>query len=440
MTSLKQLFSRLLARISGGRTPLAIFDQALVSGANFLTNVLLARTLGLREYGVFALSWIAVLFVTSLQYAFVITPMMSVGPKQTNESRPSYFGAVLIHEFAFATMAALLLGGGVLLSTHFFPAWGVGPLAWPIAFASFAYMLQDFLRRYFFCVGKAKWALVTDIVSYVTQLPLLALLLYSHRTSLATVLWIIGGTSLLGFLGCLRLLERISVSVAALRDVAWRHWTISRWLAPSAFLQWGAGNLFAMAAPVYYGAAASAVLRAAQNIVGVSHIWFLGLENIVPAEASRKMQEDGLEGMLSYVKRIFLVWGGITLAFVGIVAAVPHFWLSVTYGSKYANEGSVLRLYALLYLITFVSGPLRSALLALEYTAPMFWAYPALIAFSAALAGPFARSLGLNGVILGMSATQVIFQSIIGGCLLSRIRKVRAREKLREQGMLVGTM
>ena len=63
-------------------------------------------------------------------------------------------------------------------------------------------------------------------------------------------------------------------------------------------MQWGAGNIFLIAAPVYYGAAASAMLRAASNIVGVAHVWFLGLENVVPAKAARLMRLQALEGML----------------------------------------------------------------------------------------------------------------------------------------------
>ena len=37
-------------------------DQAVVSGAGFITGVLLARFLGLSSYGVFAMSWLVVLF------------------------------------------------------------------------------------------------------------------------------------------------------------------------------------------------------------------------------------------------------------------------------------------------------------------------------------------------------------------------------------------
>jgi len=418
-------FARSLSRIGGGRTPAALFDQGLVSGANFITNVLLARGFGIRDYGVFALAWVAVLFANSLQYALIITPMVSVGPKQEPEERPAYYGAVLLQEVIFAFSSALIMFLCFKLSVIFFPQWGVGDLAIPASGATLAYLLQEFLRRYFFCTRQSKLALVTDIVSYLTQLPFIFWIAHRHNATISSVLWIIAATSLAGFLACLKWFEPVTFDRPSFKKVFQRHWLMSRWLAPTAFMQWGAGNLFLMAAPVYYGAAASAIIRAANNIVGVAHVWFLGLDNVVPAEASRQMRLGGLNGMLRYIKHVVVLWGSVTLIFVSIVAAFPTFWLRLAYGQKYSSDGSVLRLYALLYIFIFISGPLRAALQALEYTAPVFWAYPALIAFSVALAGPFARNLGLNGVMLGMCATQLVFQGFIGVALWLRVRKLR---------------
>ncbi|WP_158941322.1 lipopolysaccharide biosynthesis protein [Granulicella sp. S190] len=403
-----------------------MFDQGLVSGANFITNVLLARTFGLRDYGVFALAWVAVLFANSLQYALIVTPMMSVGPKQEPADKSSYYRAVLFQEFGFAFSAALIMFLCVRLSTRFFPAWGVGGLALPISIATLAYLLQEFLRRYFFCTGQSKLALTTDVVSYLTQLPILFWISRNHTATLSNVLWIIAATSFVGFISCMKWYEKGTFDRDIFKKVFSRHWKMSRWLAPTAFMQWGAGNLFLMAAPIYYGAAASAIIRAANNIVGVAHVWFLGLDNVVPAEAARQMRIGGIDAMLRYLKHIVLLWGGVTLAFCALVASFPTLWLRLAYGQKYSSDGSILRLYALLYIFIFISGPLRAGLQALEYTAPIFWAYPALIAFSVALAGPFARNLGLNGVMLGMCATQFVFQSFVGIAFWLRIRKIRS--------------
>jgi O-antigen/teichoic acid export membrane protein len=404
---------------------MALFDQGLVSGANVVTGIILARAFGIRDYGIFVLAWTAVLFANSLQYALIVTPMMSVGPKQEPEERSSYFGAVLLQEIVFALLATVIMFVSVRLSTRYFPQWQVGNLALPLSGATIAYLLQDFLRRYFFCTGRSGRALATDAVGYLSQLPILFWLSHGHGTRLSSVLWIIAATSFTGFAACMPWYERITLDTPSFRRIFLRHWRISRWLFPTAIVQWGAGNVFLISAPVYYGAAASAILRAAANIMGVAHVWFLGLENVVPAKAAQLMRLQGLEGMLRYIKEVFLQWGGVTLVFTSIVASFPSFWLRLCYGTKYSSDGSVLRLYALFYVFVFISRPLCAGLQALEYTAPIFWAYPAMIAFSVALVGPFARTLGLNGVLLGMCGVQLIFQSIVTTAFWLRVRKIR---------------
>jgi O-antigen/teichoic acid export membrane protein len=212
-----------------------------------------------------------------------------------------------------------------------------------------------------------------------------------------------------------------------LREIFVRHWKISRWLAPSAFMQWSSGNLFQMAAPIYYGAAAAGILRAAQNIVGVAHIWFLGLDNVVPAEAARRMHSKGADAAFDYIKQIIWRWGSITLLFVAVVAVRPALWLKLVYGAKYAGYGHVLQLYALMYFLVFFAGPLRAGLQALEYTAPIFWSYLAMTGFSILFAGPFAKHLGLTGVMLGMIAINILSQGVVGIALVLRVRRIRRK-------------
>ena len=78
-----------------GRVNWALADQSLVSGANFFPTIVLARYLGIEEFGRFTLVWMAVLFANSLQHAMVNMPMMSIGPKQAAADAPRYYGAVL---------------------------------------------------------------------------------------------------------------------------------------------------------------------------------------------------------------------------------------------------------------------------------------------------------------------------------------------------------
>jgi O-antigen/teichoic acid export membrane protein len=413
-----------------GREAWALADQGIVSGTSFLTNVILARFMGLREFGIFVLAWMSVLFVNSLQTALIVAPMMSIGPKQEEKDRPSYFGAVVAQELALVSCCFILVLVGLKTFSGFFHHANLQNLALPLAVAAFAYQMQDFVRRYFFATRQSRFALADDALSYLTQLPILFLLhLYGHLNS-ATALWAMSGTSIVGLVVGWFWVERIEFHWSWIKAISIRHWRVSRWIAGSTVLTWTSSNLFLLSAPMYYGAAAAGVLKASQNIMGPANIWFLGLENVVPAETARRLHSGGIHSMLAYTRSILVKWGGLTILFAASMSLVPGFWLKLTYGPEMAQYGYVLRLYALVYVISFVGGPLRAGLQALEFTVPIFWSYLVMTALAFTFAVPMAKWLGLSGSLVGLIGAQVLFQSIVGISLL-----LRSRHMLKQQGL-----
>lgn len=413
-----------LVRRFVGREAWALTDQAIVSGTNFLTNVMLARFMGLREFGVFALAWMSVLFVNSLQTALIVAPMMSIGPKQEEKDRPAYFGAVVFQELVLVVSCFLLVFAALKTSSHFFRHANLKQLALPLAVSAFAYQMQDFIRRYFFATRQSRRALVDDALSYLTQLPILFLLHLEGHLNSATALWVMAATSILALVPGWFWMEPLKFNWQWIKSISRRHWKFSRWLVGSSLLQWTSGNLFIVAAPIYYGAAAAGVLKASQNLMGATHVWFQGLDNVVPVESARRLRESGVHDMMAYIRSILLKWGGLTLLFALVMAAAPSLWLRFIYGPQMAQYGYILRLYAVIYLIMFFGAPLRAGLQALEFTVPIFWSYLAMTCFAFAFAVPMAKWLGLFGTMLGLVGIQVIFQSIVGFSLLFRSRRV----------------
>jgi len=407
-----------------GREIWALTDQSVVSATNFLTNVMLARFMGLREFGVFALAWMSVLFVNSLQTALIVAPMMSIGPKQEEKDRPSYFGAVVFQELVLVCFCFVLVFAALNFSSIFFPHAGLQRLALPLAVSAFAYQMQDFVRRYFFATRQSRRAFADDALSYFTQLPILFFLHRTGHLTSATALWAMAGTSILGLVAGWFWMEPIAFHRQWIKAIARRHWKSSRWLGASSLLQWVSGNLFVIAAPVYYGAAAAGVLKASQNLMGVTHVWFQGLDNVVPVETARHLREGGVHSMLAYTRSVLVRWGGLTLAFAFVMAAVPGFWLRLIYGPELVQYGYVLQLYALLYVFVFLGGPLRAGLQALEFTLPVFWSYLVMTAFAFAFAVPMIKWLGLSGSLLGLIGSQILFQSIVGVSLLMKSSRV----------------
>jgi O-antigen/teichoic acid export membrane protein len=391
---------------------------------------MLARFMGLREFGIFVLAWMSVLFVNSLQSALIVAPMMSIGPKQEEKDRPSYFGAVVFQELALVSFCFVLVFVALKTSSGIFRHADLGHLALPLAVSAFAYQMQDFVRRYFFATRQSRLALADDALSYLTQLPILFLLHRAGHLNSASALWTMAGTSILGMAAGWFWVERIEFHSEWIKSVSVRHWMVSRWLVGSALLIWTSSNLFLIAAPAYYGAAAAGVLKASQNLMGVTHVWFQGLDNVVPVETARRLRSGGVHAMLAYTRSILVKWGGLTLLFAIIMAVTPGFWLRLLYGPEMAQYGYILRLYALLYVIVFVGGPLRAGLQALEFTVPIFWSYLAMTAFAFVFAVPMSKWIGLNGTMLGLIATQLLFQGIVFAALMVRSNRIMREQNL----------
>ena len=74
------------ARMGG----LAVLDQGLFSGANFLVNILLARWLAPDEYGAFAVALSVFYLLAGLHTAVVSEPIMVPGTGKYRAQFPRY--------------------------------------------------------------------------------------------------------------------------------------------------------------------------------------------------------------------------------------------------------------------------------------------------------------------------------------------------------------
>lgn len=401
----------------------AIADQMIVSGANFLTTIMIARFLGLEEFGRFSLAWMIVMFATGIQHAFVISPMMSIGPKQSNAETHCYYGAVLIQQLFFSIMTFFLLFLGVGLGDVIFPQWQISDIAFPLALAAFTVQFQEFLRRYFFTRGRGQAAFINDFIRYIGQSVTLLWLLFAFGREIDTakILWVYSIFAALATICGAFVFERIEIRSAIIYQTALRHWKFSKWLTASAILIWTSGNFFIIAAGTLLGVSAVGALRAAQTIIGVTHILFQGLENIVPVRASEILHKRGPRELHSYLAGVALFLGSVTFVIVLVLSIEPGFWLSWVYGESFARYGDLLRWYAVIYILVALSFPVRAGLRALEFTRPIFFAYSVSTIFSFISAYMLIEMLGLMGVMIGILVSQIIVFSIIWYALRKRI-------------------
>lgn len=411
MKKLSQLIQK-LARMNPS-TQLTLVDQALVSGSNFLTAILITRLAGLEEYGFFALAWMGLLLMSSLQQAFIQAPMMSLGPKKSDSEQASYFPASQLLQFGFALTIFLLICPVIAYADLLLPKWKVSELFPILPLAILAYLMQEYYRRYFFISSQAARALLIDGISYLGMLGGILFLYFQDLLTSSyiylAILISFGTAALLGFfMARLSLRKGIAGFSAILRE----HWKYASWLLGTAVLQFFSSNYFLLAAAALLGPLALGALRIAQNLLGLTHVLFQAMENVVPVKAAESYAKEGFLAMKKYLLKLSVRSGLVVLAILVLLALGAKPVLGLVYGTEYEAYAFLLMGYCLFYLSLFPGYPLRYALRSIEHTRPIFISYVLSTAFSLLLAFPMVKRWELWGVVAGLILTQILMQSV----------------------------
>ncbi len=393
------------------QAPVALLDQALVSGANFVTGVLLARFLGLKEYGVFAMAWLVVLFFGSIQQSFIIAPLQTLLPKREQEERASLRTSLFLIQLCMGLLAMLLTWGFCHLSkTLFLDQTPLGTLTLVLPITVFTFLMNEYFRKLFFSEGRQTTALILDLISYGTQILGLLLVASAGELDLRRALIIIASSN------------SISTAYGLMRShglsADFRHFTrhlkeissYSGWLIGTSLLQWCSGNFFIITAGGLLGPAPVGAIRMAQNVVGVLNILFLAMENFIPSNAARIYQQQGLRYLYTYLRQVMFLAGAATLAALSLIMVFAREIIGMLYGAGFEQYDDVLFGFSILYVFVFTGLPLRYFIRTIEKNRDIFVSYVLSAGTSLLLAGPIVSSFGIAGVIAGLVIAQVIVQ------------------------------
>lgn len=399
----------------------AMADQGMVSAVNFLTGLLLARYLGLAEFGRYTLAWMAVEFLQSVQHSLVIAPMMSIGPKTDAERRRFYFGAVFSSQAIFTVLSVSLFVASFDLLTDVKPEWKLDGLLLPLTVAAFASQAQNFVRRYLFTCNRGEVAFFNDFVRYGGQISVLIALFLTTKLDAGDCLLIVASLSAASAVIGGFSFEAVGVRAGVFRETIRQHWDFAKWLMSSEIFRWASGNLFILVSGALLGPVAVGAIRAAQNLVGLCHVLLLGLENVIPVRAARTFHERGAEALLDLIKRVGL-WGALVVGGIVLVAAVaPEFWLHLFYGSEYADYGNLVQWWAAVYFVGFFNLPAMFGLRAIESTQAIFAARFSSAVFTALAVYPLVAFLGVDGVMIGNLCVVMLMSGVLYRNLFRRL-------------------
>jgi O-antigen/teichoic acid export membrane protein len=364
-------------RFNGVRWTLA--DQAIVSVCNFLTIYLLARFMGIGEFGLYMIGWISLLFLVSLQSAVITEPHAVLGPKRD----------LLRYRQLTTVLAAALLAGAVGLGLLLVMA---GALTWTLASPRYGqllvllggvvvpWMAQEFVRRVLYTRSETRAACANDTVSYGLQASGIGLVVVLvEAPSPALAFGVLGVSSLVAALfGIWQIREHLCTSGLSPADGfgMWKEAAdFGKWLLARNIVSWSGqyGHswlLLAMLGPLALG-----TYKAAEHLLNIVNPLRLAAYAYLPPRGSRVHAERGTKALQQWITDVYRLVGGAFVAVILILALLSAQLLDLAYGDKFAGLHLewIIILGGGAALINFARIPLEMGIIAMKQSRPLFW-------------------------------------------------------------------
>jgi O-antigen/teichoic acid export membrane protein len=379
----------------------------LVSASNFVTGIILVRGLGLVDFGKFTVAYVLLLLANSIQLSFISSPMITLGSLcASDEERSRLVRGVFGVQLIFCGLASIATVAAVVFYMKFDRGGIPQSFLLPFGASVVLFLMQDWLRRYYFTVGKAAASVWNDAVSYVGQVIVLSLLWATHLLTINTAFWAIATTSGAAFIVGAAL-ENLSTDGAGTRD-AWRRTrTLSIDLGVANQLQWLVYQGAMLIGASVAGPRAAGGVRATQNVIGPVNVAFQAMENIVPIRAAEEMRRGGIRKAAEFLFR-FGTAGFIALLLLFSAASlISGRFLAFFYGRELRLYASVLNLQMLYFLLAWPIRQLTFLFRTIENTRPILLASIVAALISLSLVYPFVRAYGALGIVMAAVAGQL---------------------------------
>jgi O-antigen/teichoic acid export membrane protein len=387
------------------RNAWGLADQALISAANFVTLVLLARGLAPSEFGAFVLAYTGLLLVNGLQGALVTGPHNVVGQGHRATDYRSYTSSTAVSQVAFAlAAAALALAGAALVALADTSA---AELVLATVPALLAWQAQEFARRVLYTEGRFGTAMVTDVVAYGGQAVVFAALVAADTVTPVGALLVVAATSAAGALVGFWAI-RASLGGAIRRSSILENWIFGRWLGAAIAASWFVSQVYLYLAAVLIDSTASGALKAAQIVLGPLSAFYLFLGTVLPIRFAARREVDGDSGLHSSLRRAFALTAGPSLLYCVLAAVFAEPILNVLYGDQYDAYASVVRILAVFSALMLGVFLVSSALTARRQTKALFTGSLAGAVLGVALGWAFVEAWGVDGAAIGMVAGALV--------------------------------
>ena len=389
---------RALAWVQNGA--LAVTDQGLISGSNFVLNVLLARWITPEQYGVFALANSFLVLALSVYQSLVLEPMPVVAIDYPGPAQRVYFGALLNAQTILALIAAVCFATAGLVSMALHSNAAMTGALFGLALAVPATLLLYYARCACYVTLQASRA-TQGALLYTCLLFASTWFLYSRAllSGFSAFIAISIAALSVGLYLTLRLTPDFRPGYPQVRQVCARHWNFGRWELSRSGFDWLSENISLAATAPLLGLARVGELKAIMTLfLPLVHL-LTALRRLVLPRLAMTSRDESAEVVRQSVGNLNLIY----LAFAAVYAVLLCLFrdpiLRFAYGDRYAGASALVPLVSIALAFGVPANGFDIGLRALRAPRMIFFGSAAAATAAGIFVIPAVKMFGLYGSI-----------------------------------------
>lgn len=393
------------------RGGLALLDQGLFSGANFIISILLARWLPPEEYGTFAVAYSIFLFLASFHSAVLTEPMLVFGASKYAEGFRKYLGILIHGHWGITGIIAFMLALAA------FAFWKLGPENMAqaligLAVASPFILFFGLARRGLYVDLRARWAVAGSASYSLLAVTGIFILNRFGWLSAASAFIDLGAASLVSGVALLCILRpqlRIVQSNPTPAMILADHWGYGSWSVLTVSLHWASGQILMVLIPIFLGLRASAVVAAVLNLFRPVNLLMQSSALIIlPALSAVATRGISSVELRRRVERFLFVFAGGVFLYGILMTSLAQPILHFLYKGKYDEHVLLVLLFAFSYTASAVTQVLTLVLKASANvrSTVSIWGFCAAVLVVVVI--PMMRVGGIGGAVLSALASYLL--------------------------------
>ncbi len=389
---------------------MSLADQAVVSGVRFITTMMIVRTAGTAEGGIYSISFYFLLIAMAVQEALVCAPFNLYHAREVGDRKRRYHGSVLV-----------LVGMvGILSSTIFVTAWGVGQylgnttdlyLAMGVlAIATPFVLLREFARRVELARMRIGAAFCIDAVSALLQVLFLWMLIQWDLLRIPGVYLTTAASSAIAALVWLAIAYRGNeFRVDSVGIEMQRHWAVGKW--PFFAQVIGILHVFSVLWVIKWnlGDATAGIFATCNYVVFFVNPVALGVCNSLSPLAVQTFRQSGVAQVRSLIAVAMAAMGSAVCLFALATYVYADAILITLYKDPaFLGQGMLMFLLGINMALSVVHMMNDQGVWAVERPKWLLRSTLMTVVVTALCAVPFTSQWGLNGAALSLILGRIV--------------------------------